>query len=107
CLGYIAEFGWADEISSHVQEWALNPDPGVFVRVAYVNRLAGATAGLFGIGQSARKSGIRVLQFDRSARFDPNRVLDLVGSSTPTILLIDGGYAFADDVDTLARLAHE
>lgn len=107
CAGYIAEFEWMATVTAQLRNWVAAPNPGVFVRVAYVPRLAGATAGLMKIARGACALGIRVLQFDKSVRFDTQRLLDICTGSGPTLLLVDGGHGFVDDFDDLARRAHQ
>lgn len=107
CAGFIAPFEWIQEIASHITQWAITETEDVFVRIAYVRRLAGATSGLLAVAHTAHRAGVRVLRFDRSVRFSPQRVLDMIRSSGPVLLLIDGGYAYADDVHKLASLATE
>lgn len=107
CQGFIASFEWIEKVAEHIGAWSSSGVDDVFVRVAYVRRLAGATAGIFAVAHAAHSAGIRVLRFDRSVRFSPQRVLDMCRGAGPVLLLIDGGYAFADDVHRLATLAAE
>lgn len=103
--GYIAEFGWMQSTFAQIVTWSEASSPGVRIQVLYVPRLAGATAGLFRVAYEASKSGIRVLQFDKSARFDTQRLLDVCAASGPTLVVVDGGHSFIDDFDDLASKA--
>lgn len=107
CQEFIAEFEWANSIAADVKFWAAGKAPGVVVRISYVQRLAGATAGLLWVAHHVNAYGIRTLQFDRSVRFVPDRFIDMIGTSAPTLLVVDGGYAFADDLNRLALLAND
>ncbi|PPF40779.1 hypothetical protein C5B93_03540 [Rathayibacter sp. AY1A2] len=107
CSNFIAPFEWTTSVVHHIAQWAVDETENVFVRVLYVRRLAGVTAGLYSIAVEVAKLGIRAFRFNRSVRFSPQLVLDMCRGAGPIVLFIDGGYAFTDDVDRLAALANE
>lgn len=107
CAGKIASFEWMREVETHFRRWKNEKAHGVYVRVLYADRLAGASAGLFSVARTALNNSTSVLWFDRSVRFDPDQVLDFCQGKGPVLLIVDGVSDFSADVDKLASLADD
>lgn len=105
CANRAALFEWIRKIVEDIEDWVGRPARSSQLRIIYSPRLVGATTGLFTIAKEARGRSVEVLLFDKSSRFNTQRLVAYCRSRGPILLLVDGGRDFGDDIDRLLRAA--
>lgn len=105
-LNLPAQLSTTDKLIRAIDEW-LGQDPRpAQLAIQYTNRLAGLSTVLLMAARHAVAAGAHVFRFDRSSRWDPDLLVDLA-RQFPTVVLIDGGADFGDDIDKTLRAAYE
>lgn len=100
-----ALFDWTRTTITKLEEWLdTSPRPSRLM-LLYASRLAGVSSGLLMLAREARSKGCEVLWFNRAARWDAGRIIDLLRGGGPCVLLVESAADFADDVDKLLRAA--
>ncbi|MEV5850178.1 SIR2 family protein [Streptomyces sp. NPDC051985] len=99
--GNVAEFEWMKEVRRDFTEWLEDDSVGSRLHIVYGRRLSGASSGLLLSARSFIRSHADVFIFDGSSRFDVDLVIKSCLDGRPTVLLIDSGADFANDVDEL------
>ncbi|WP_405536435.1 SIR2 family protein [Streptomyces sp. NBC_00075] len=97
----VAPLSWMKDVSQDIREWAASESHDPRIHLIYGARLAGVSSGLLWIAKDVRSAGVRSYVFDRSSRFDVQRLVDKFSGHGPSVLFIDGAADFADDIDQL------
>ena len=97
----VASLSWMQEVSKSIREWAASESHDPRIHLIYGARLTGVSSGLLWIAKDVRSAGVRSYFFDRSSRFDVQRLVDKFSGHGPSVLFIDGAADFADDIDQL------
>ncbi|MEU8433636.1 SIR2 family protein [Streptomyces sp. NPDC029216] len=97
----VAPLSWMQEVSRSIANWAASEEHRPGIHLIYGARLTGVSSGLLWIARNARQAGVRSYLFDRSGRFDVQRLVDKFSGHGPSVLFIDGAADFADDIDQL------
>ncbi|MBW4702424.1 SIR2 family protein [Micromonospora sp. RL09-050-HVF-A] len=106
-VGHIAGLDWMASVVSGVRSWALEAEGSEkdqTLHIVYGERLTGTSSGLYAVAREATKMHVDPYIFDKSSRWDVELMVDLA-RQRPTLLLLDGGRDFADDVDRTLKLA--
>lgn len=107
CDRRIASLHWMEAIAGTIDSWAQQSLRKPTVHVLYGERLIGMSSGLYEIARIVRAKSVEVVMFDRSTRFNVERVLDFCRGRGPVLLLVDGVHEFAQDIDRLADRAQD
>ncbi|MFD4751853.1 SIR2 family protein [Streptomyces sp. NPDC058426] len=97
----VTPLSWMQEVSREIKEWASSERQGPRLHLVYGARLTGVSSGLLWIAKDVRSAGVRCFNFDRSSRFDVQRLVDKFSGQGPSVLFVDGAADFADDIDRL------
>ncbi|MEU0629980.1 SIR2 family protein [Streptomyces sp. NPDC005989] len=97
----VAPLSWMQEVARDIREWAASESHDPRIHLIYGSRLTGVSSGLLWIARDVRSTGVRCYEFDRSSRFDVQRLVDKFNGQGPSVLFIDGAADFADDIDKL------
>jgi len=107
CDKRVAGFEWMAAVQQSIFGWFDQPVRKPTVHLLYGDRLVGMSSGLLEIARNAKRKSVDVVIFDRSTRFNVDRVLDYCHGRGPVLLIIDGVHEFAQDVDQLADRAQD
>ncbi|MBO1029788.1 SIR2 family protein [Tessaracoccus sp. SD287] len=96
----------SSELITQLGNWMSSEHRSARLIIQYAPRLTGLSTVLLTVARSAIAMGAHVFQFDRSSRWDSHLLVELA-RQFPTVVVIDGGADFGDDIDRSLRLAEE
>ncbi|MEU1179280.1 SIR2 family protein [Streptomyces sp. NPDC005820] len=103
--GNVSELEWMKAVRRDFTQWLSDESAGSRLHIIYAPRLSGASSGLLLSARSFIRSHVDVFIFDGSSRFDADLMIKSCRDGRPTVLLIDSGADFANDVDELLNAA--
>lgn len=104
--GYPADLKAASALEKSVLEWLNSDERAPRLLISYGSRFSGVTTNLLTVARRIIPLGVRVLSFNKLSRWTPEILVD-VAQEQPTVVLIDGSYDFADDIDRTMQVAQD